>query len=85
MTHVESTYQTNSNRYLAQKHVNNKTRELTNTEDQQIKEEHAEKVISQINLSGLTEQRKEAAREMLQEEAESFSVSSRDVENFKDL
>lgn len=85
MTHVESTYQTNSNRYLAQKHVNNKTRELTNKEDQQIKEEQAERVISQVNLSGLTEQRKEAAREMLQEEAESFSVSSRDVENFKDL
>ena len=39
--------------------MDNKARELTNTKDQQIKEEYIEKVISQINLTGLTEQQQE--------------------------
>ena len=50
--------------------MGNKAIELTNTEDQQIKEECIEKNISQINLFGLTKQQQEVAIEMLQEEAE---------------
>ena len=56
---------------MAKKHLDNKVREFTNTENQQIKEECIEKVISQKNLSVLTEAQKEAAIKMLQEEADS--------------
>ena len=68
--HVEPLYQTNTNRDVAQKYMDNKAIELTNTEDQQIKEEYIEKNISQINLFGLTKQQQEVAIEILQEEAE---------------
>ena len=70
LKHVEPLYQTNTNRDVAQKYMGNKAIELTNTEDQQIKEECIEKNISQINLFGLTKQQQEVAIEMLQEEAE---------------
>lgn len=56
---------------MAKKHLDNKVREFTNTEDQQIKEECIEKVISQKNLSVLTEAQKEAAIKMVQEDADS--------------
>lgn len=71
LKHVEPNCQTNNKPYLAGKHLDNKVRELTNTEGQQIKEKCTEKVISQKNLSALTEEQKEAAIKMLQEEADS--------------
>lgn len=71
LKHVEPNCQTNNKPYLAGKHLDNKVRELTNTEGQQIKEKCIEKVISQKNLSALTEEQKEAAIKMLQEEADS--------------
>lgn len=37
---IEPTFPTNTNRDLVQKNVDNRAKELTNTEDQQIKETH---------------------------------------------
>lgn len=40
LKHIEPTFPTNTNRDLVQKNVDNRAKELTNTEDQQIKETH---------------------------------------------
>lgn len=65
--------------------MDHKAKEHTNnTEDQQQKKEYIQKVISQINLSGLTQQQKEAVTKMLQEKAEPFSVLDTNVGNVKD-
>ena len=61
LKHVEPTFQTNTNRESAQKHVDHKARELTNTEDQQLKKRTHGESISQINLSSLTEQQKRSS------------------------
>ena len=78
LKHAEPTFQTSINGEPAQKHVDHKARELTNTEDQQLKKEHIEKVISQINLSSLTEQQKgSSSRDVTRRSRILFSVRQR--------